>query len=114
MRKMSIPVLGAAVLLAATVFVPVQAAVDVDAAMALAKKSSCLKCHSAEKEKTGPSMKAIANKYRGKPDGVEKVIKSITEGQKFKSADGIEEEHKIIETKDPIAIRNMAEWYLSH
>lgn len=114
MSKMSFSLFGTAVLLALSAAVPAHAAVDEDAAKALAKKNDCLKCHAADKEKKGPSMKKIAEKYRGKPDGVEKAIKNMTEGKKVKLTDGSEEDHKIIETKDPKELKNLAEWYLSH
>ncbi len=114
MSKMSLSLFGASVLLALSAAVPAHAAVDVDAAKALAKKNDCLKCHAVDKEKKGPSMKKIAEKYRGKPDGIEKAILNMTEGQKVKLTDGSEEDHKIIDTKDPKELRNMAEWYLSH
>lgn len=114
MRKMSLSLLSASFLLAVSAAVPAHAAVDVDAAKALAKKNDCLKCHAPEKEKKGPSMKKIAEKYKGKPDGIEKAIKNMTEGQKVKLSDGTEEDHKIIDTKDPKELKNIAEWYLSH
>ena len=114
MSKMSFSLFGTAVLLALSAAVPAHAAVDEDAAKALAKKNDCLKCHAADKDKKGPSMKKIAEKYRGKPDGVEKAIKNMTEGKKVKLTDGSEEDHKIIETKDPKELKNLAEWYLSH
>lgn len=114
MRKMSLSLLSASFLLAVSAAVPAHAAVDVDAAKALAKKNDCLKCHAPEKEKKGPSMKKIAEKYKGKPDGIDKAIKNMTEGQKVKLSDGTEEDHKIIDTKDPKELKNIAEWYLSH
>lgn len=114
MRKISLSLLSASFLLAVSAAVPAHAAVDVDAAKSLAKKNDCLKCHAPDKEKKGPSMKAIADKYRGKPDGIEKAIKNMTEGKKVKLTDGSEEDHKIIETKDPKELKNIAEWYLSH
>lgn len=102
--------LSSAALLSAPAF-----ALDVDAAKALAKKNDCLKCHAPDKTKKGPSMKKIAEKYAGKPDGQEKIIKNMTTaGNKVKLEDGTEEEHKVIDTKDQAAIKNMAEWYLSH
>lgn len=58
-------------------------------------------------------MKKIAAKYKGKADGQEKVIKNITTGPKVKLDDGSEEEHKIIDTKDPAALKNVADWILS-
>jgi cytochrome c len=114
MNKISLPVFGASVLFALSSMAPAHAAVDVEAAKALAKSNDCLKCHAADKDKKGPSMKKIADKYRGKPDGIEKAIKNMTEGKKVKLSDGSEENHKIIDTKDPAELKNMAEWYLSH
>lgn len=114
MKKVSLSLLSATVLLVLAAAGPAHAAVDVDAAKALAKKNDCLKCHAPDKEKKGPSMKQIAEKYKGKPDGIEKAIKNMTEGKKVKLTDGSEEDHKIIETKDPKELKNIAEWYLSH
>ena len=92
---------------------PAALAVDEAAAQALAKKNDCLKCHSVDKEKKGPSYQKIAAKYKGKPDGEEKAIKNMTTGPKVKLDDGTEEEHKVIDTKDPAAIRNVARWILA-
>jgi cytochrome c len=114
MIKTSISSLGIAVCMAMGVMASAQAAVDVEAAKALAKANDCLKCHAADKDKKGPSMKKIAAKYKGKPDGQEKAIKNMTEGQMVKLSDGTEEKHKIIDTKDPKELKNMADWYLSH
>ena len=88
-------------------------AVDADAAKALIKENECSKCHAVDKEKKGPSYKKIAAKYKGKPDGEEKAIKNMTTGPKVKLDDGTEEEHKVIDTKDPAAIRNVARWILA-
>ena len=91
------------------------AEVDVEAAKKLVKKKDCLKCHAPDKEKKGPSMKKIAEKYKGKADGQQMVIKNMTTaGNKVKLTDGTEEEHKVIDTKDQAAIKNIADWYLSH
>jgi len=89
-------------------------ALDAEAAQALAKKNNCAKCHAPEKEKKGPSYKKIAAKYKGKADGEASIIKNITTGPKVKLDDGSEEEHKIIDTKDAAALKNLAEWILSH
>lgn len=97
----------------AAMALPCQAAPDVEAAQALAKKNECLKCHSVDKEKKAPSYKKIAAKYAGKADGEDKVIKNLTTGPKVKMDDGTEEEHKIINTKDEAAIKNLAQWILS-
>ncbi|MCX7148917.1 MAG: c-type cytochrome [Rhodocyclales bacterium] len=92
---------------------PAQAAVDEAAAQALAKKNDCFKCHAVDKNKKGPSLKKIAEKYKGKADGEEKAIKNMTTGPKVKLEDGTEEEHKIIDTKDPKELKNLAQWILS-
>jgi len=93
------------------------AEVDADAAKALAKKNDCTKCHAVDKSKKGPSYKKTAAKYKGKADGQEKVIHNITSGNKvkIKQDDGteVEEDHKIIDTKDPKELKNLADWILS-
>lgn len=114
MNKSTLSLLCASAFLALSAMTPAHAAVDEEAAKALAKKNDCLKCHAADKTKKGPSMKKISDKYRGKPDGLEKGIKNITTTHKVKLEDGTEEDHKIIDTKDEAAIKNLIEWYLSH
>jgi len=89
-------------------------AADADAAKALAKKNDCFKCHAVDKDKKGPSLQKIAAKYKGKADGEEKAIKNMTTGPKVKLEDGTEEDHKIINTKDADAIKNLAQWILSN
>jgi cytochrome c len=88
-------------------------AVDADSAKALIKENECSKCHAVDKDKKGPSYKKIAAKYKGKPDGEDKVIKNMTTGPKVKLDDGTEEEHKVIDTKDQAAIKNVARWILA-
>ena len=81
---------------------------------ALLKKNDCFKCHAFDKTKKGPSYKSIAAKYKGKEDeGEAKLIKNITSGQKVKLEDGTEEEHKIIDTKDPKVLKDLARWILA-
>jgi cytochrome c len=88
--------------------------VDADAALSLAKKNDCMKCHAIEKTKKGPSYKKVAAKYKGKTaEGEEKILKNLTTGPKVKLEDGTEEEHKIIDSKDPKAIKNLIDWILA-
>lgn len=89
------------------------AAVDDAAAQALFKKNDCTKCHSVDKSKKGPSLKKIAAKYKGKADGQTSIVKNITSGSKVKLDDGSEEEHKVIDTKDQAALKNLADWVLA-
>jgi len=105
--------LTGSLLLALSCLAPAQAAVDEDAAQALAKKNDCFKCHAIDKTKKGPSYKKVAEKLKGKPDGEEKCIKNITTGPKVKLEDGTEEDHKIIDTKDPKDLKNLCGWILS-
>lgn len=90
------------------------AAVDVDAAKALARENSCFKCHGTDKDKDGPAYTKVAAKYRGKADAEAKLIHHITSGEKAKFPDGHEEDHKNIQGKaSPDQIKNLVDWILS-
>ena len=91
------------------------AGVDADAAQALAKESGCFKCHAIDKTKKGPAYKKIAAKYKDKDkaEARDKLIKNITTAPMVKLEDGTEEEHKVIETKDPKKLDNLINWILS-
>jgi cytochrome c len=86
--------------------------VDADAAQAQLKKSDCFKCHALDKKKDGPAYKEVANKYKGKADAEEKLVKHATTNPKVK-IDGKEEEHRSLKTKDDAEIRNVVRWILS-
>lgn len=92
----------------------VSAAVDEEGAKALAKSNDCFKCHAVDKDKKGPSFKKTSAKYKGKADAEDKVTKAITTGPKVKLDDGKEEDHKILDTKDPKQVKNLVQWILSH
>jgi cytochrome c len=89
------------------------AEVDADAAKKLAKSNDCFKCHAEAKTKKGPSYKSIAAKYKGKADAEATLVKQITTGPKVKLEDGTEDVHKIIDTKDAKAQKNLVNWILS-
>jgi cytochrome c len=89
------------------------AAVNADAAAALAKKSDCMKCHAIDKDKKASSFKKIAEKWKGKGDAQAKLMDSLTKAPKVKLVDGTEEEHKVIGTKDTGEINNLIGWILS-
>jgi len=106
--------LGAIAACLLTFSVYASAAVDVDAAKALARENNCFKCHGVDKEKDGPSYKKVAEKYRGNPGAETKLIHHVTSGEKAKFPDGHEEEHKNIQGKaSPEAIKNLVDWILS-
>ena len=88
-------------------------AADADAAQALAKKSGCMKCHAVDKSKKGPSFQKTAAKWKGKADAEAKVTDVITKAPKVKAEDGSEEEHKVVDSKDPKEIKNLVQWILA-
>ena len=93
-----------------------RAAVDVDAAKALARQNNCFKCHAIDKEKDGPAWKKVAEKYKGKDNAEARLVEHITSGEKAKFPDGHEEEHKVVQTsppKDMAQIKNLVDWILS-
>jgi len=87
--------------------------VDADAAIALAKKNDCFKCHAVDKNKKAPAYARIAARLRTKPDGVERVIEHVTTGPQIELQDGSHEDHRIIDTRDPNELKNLARWILS-
>ncbi|MCX7148923.1 MAG: cytochrome C [Rhodocyclales bacterium] len=101
------------VLLALACIGPAQAQVDAEAAQALAKRNDCFKCHAIDKTKKGPSYKRVAARLKTKPDGVETIVEHITTGPMIQLVDGSDERHKIIDTKDPAELENLARWILS-
>jgi cytochrome c len=113
MRKMKWSLSVASLAWALASLSPAHAAVDADGAKALFKDNECTKCHSPDKSKKGPSLKKIAEKYKGKADGQDKLVTNFTTGPKVKLDDGTEEKHKIIDTKDPKALKNLADWILA-
>lgn len=103
------PFLAAVALLAS----PAASALDAGAAEKLARKSGCLKCHAPDKEKDGPSMKKIAEKWKGKADAEAKFYTHMTTNPTVK-IEGKEEKHESLKTIDEGEIRNVIKWYLSH
>lgn len=88
------------------------AQVDEEAAKALAKQNKCTKCHSSDKKKDGPSFKETAAKYKGRPDGVDKLYMHLTTRPEIE-VDGKKEEHTAVKGSDA-EIRNLIAWILAH
>ena len=109
LRSLSVAALLATLGAAAPAF-----AVDGAAAETLARQQNCLKCHSIDKQKEGPSFKEVAVKYKdkGTSEAEQRLFTHITSGEKAKFADGHEEEHKIIKAKEP-ETRNLIQWILA-
>lgn len=113
MFKSFITLASASAVLALAFLSPAQAAPDEEAAKALMKANDCTKCHAVDKTKKGPALKKVAEKYKGKADGQAKLITNFTTGPTVKLADGTEEKHKIIDTKDQKELKNLADWILA-
>ncbi|MFI3188741.1 class I cytochrome c [Crenothrix sp. D3] len=90
-----------------------QAAVDVDAAKALAKQNNCFRCHGTDKDKDGPAWNKIAAKFKADPKGEEKLLHHLSSGETAKFADGHEEAHPILKSDDASANQNLVDWILS-
>ena len=88
-------------------------AADVDAAKALARQNNCFKCHGETKDKDGPALKKISEKYKGQADAETKLINHLTSGEMAKFPDGHTEAHKKVEPADPAGIKNLVQWILS-
>lgn len=112
MKNITFLALAGSWLLAIAGMESAHAAVDAAQAQALMTSNKCGRCHAAEKTKSGPSLKKIAEKYRGCADGVDKIIANITTAPTVKMDDGTEEEHMVIKTKDPEKLKNLAQWIL--
>ena len=46
----------------------------------LAAQKNCMACHAMEKKQVGPSYKAVAEKYAGQKDAVEKLSQKVMKG----------------------------------
>jgi cytochrome c len=103
----------AGILIGAAGAVQAQAPVAADAALALAKRNDCFKCHSIDKTKKAPAYKRIAARLRSKPDAVETIVEHITAGSMVQLEDGSDAQHRIVDTTDPNELGNLARWILS-
>ncbi len=90
-----------------------QAQVDAAAAMALAKRNDCFKCHAIDKKKVGPAYSRIASRMKSRPDAVDTIITHITSGPVIQLDDGTDMYHRVIDTTDPDQLKNIAQWILS-
>lgn len=81
---------------------------DEEEAIALAYRDNCWRCHHLTKKKEGPTYHDVAEKYRGKPEAVDKLVKHITLGKDvIKLSDGHQELHKFDQKRSHEEIRNL-------
>jgi len=59
-------------------------------------KEKCSKCHTASTTKKGPSWASVAEKHRGKPEDVDKLVTFIKTGGKTTDGD----DHKKVDASD--------------
>ncbi len=113
---MRVPTAAIAAISLLTIALPVAAA-DIDEAAAKAvyrsPSNSCAKCHAVEKEKDGPSLRKLTEKYKDDPAAEDKLVKHLTEGPVVKFRDGHEEEHRVIKDITPERLRNFVRWMIS-
>jgi len=107
MKKLSLSLIAIAALVAGA---STAAYADAEATL---KDSKCGKCHAADKEKSGPSWKKVAEKYKGKADAEAKLFTHVTTGPKIK-VDGEEETHAKMKTTDEAAIKEAVAFILKH
>lgn len=90
------------------------AKVNAGAAVKLAQKDNCHRCHHVSRKKEGPSYRSIAEKYRGDGEAADKLVKHITLGEdRVKLSDGHEELHKFDQVHSQDEIKNLISWILA-
>jgi len=89
-------------------------ALDERAAKAFFKENDCTKCHAPAKTKKGPSLKKIAQENKDKANYEEEMIKHMTSSPMVTLEDGTEDEHKMVDTKDPAVLKNLVQYIMSH
>jgi cytochrome c len=92
---------------------PAAAAPDAAAAEKLMKSSGCSKCHAVDKSKKGPAFQKVAAKYKGQADAEAKLVGFLSKPTKVKFADGTQEDHDIVDTKDAAQVKNLVQWVLA-
>lgn len=88
----------------------VSVVVDEVVVKVLGKCNDCFKCYVVDKIKKGFLYQKIVVKYKGKVDVEEKMMKNIMIGLKVKLEDGLEEDYKIIDSKDLQELKNLIDW----
>jgi cytochrome c len=83
--------------------------VDVRAARTLFQSSGCTSCHDATGSAAGPSLKAIAKRYKGKPV-ITELAQRIREGSQGRWGDL---SHPAIDYLTPTDASMLAEWILN-
>jgi cytochrome c len=59
---------------------PTAHALDAAAARKLAAANACMGCHALDRKVVGPSFRQVAEKYRGDPGALAKLMKKVQQG----------------------------------
>jgi len=104
-------------LLAGASFAPASAAAaDAASARDTLRENNCFRCHAFKKEKDGPTWYKVAEKYRGRADAEERLVRHLSGKGVALFADGHEEKHRAIKPgwwNGENEIRNLVQWILS-
>jgi cytochrome c len=111
-KKRLVTITTAALLAGSFLGSPSAYAVNERAALSLAQKSNCTKCHSLKRSKTGPSFQEIAENFRGDADAEQKLYTHVTTAR-LVEIDGKEEPHEVVYSKNMAEIMNLVKWILS-
>jgi cytochrome c len=91
-------------------------AVDADAAIMLARKNGCFRCHALDRVKTGPAFKSVAEGYRSDyAAGLKREDSHLTAGDML-VLNGVVDVHRVLRTNppnDPVQLKNLIDWILS-
>jgi cytochrome c len=104
--------IGLAFILATAALPAIAGEEEDDAAMALARKGNCFKCHAVDKRKKAPAYQEVARKYKGRDDAREKLWNHITGNTTVKLDTG-DEPHEPPPTKNKAELENLIRWILS-
>jgi cytochrome c len=91
-------------------------AVDADAAIHLARRNGCFRCHALDRVKTGPAFKSVAEGYRNDyVGGLNREDSHLTAGDMF-VLNGNVDKHRVLRTNppnDPAQLKNLIDWILT-
>ena len=88
-----------------------QSLADAKAGEAVAKKSDCMLCHTADKLLVGPAFKDIAAKYKGDKTAEAKLIEKVKKGGGGVWGTNVMLPHPALSDAD---LKSAVEWVLSH
>jgi cytochrome c len=90
--------------------------IDADAAVMLARRNGCFRCHEIDRVKVGPAFNSVSDAYKNNLKvGEKREIAHLTEGDVF-VLNGNVDHHRLLQTEppgDPAQLRNLIYWIFS-